>query len=183
MISQASTVRVRLRSHALTMWLPFWDFCASTHNTVSDSEDFTSKGRCTLSDQSDERWSIRAMNLRIGGLLSSASNVVPILARTLPYYFFQITMMHARDIVAAIELAVYIPAAILAVTICVRHGFNRSSGWIYTLILCIVRIAGAVCQFLSRQDHSNGLIEARIIIDSIGLSPLLLATLGLLSRL
>jgi hypothetical protein len=92
-------------------------------------------------------------------------------------------MMHARDIVAAIELAVYIPAVIVAVIICVRHGFNRSSGWIYTLILCIVRIAGTVCQFLSHQDHSNGLIEAKIIIDSIGLSPLLLATLGLLSRL
>ncbi|KAF1937187.1 hypothetical protein EJ02DRAFT_458942 [Clathrospora elynae] len=95
---------------------------------------------------------------------------------------FRSPMMHARDIVAAIEIAVYIPAAILAVIICVRHGFNRSSGWIYMLILCIVRIAGAVCQFLSRQDHSNGLIEAKIIIDSIGLSPLLLATLGLLSR-
>jgi hypothetical protein len=92
-------------------------------------------------------------------------------------------MMHARDIVAAIELAVYIPAAIVAVIICVRHGFNRSSGWIYTLILCIVRIAGAACQVLSHQDHSNGLIEAEIIIDSIGLSQLLLATLGLLSRL
>ncbi|KAF2878594.1 hypothetical protein BDV95DRAFT_557884 [Massariosphaeria phaeospora] len=90
--------------------------------------------------------------------------------------------MHARDVVASIELAVYIPAAITAVIICAQHGFNRSSGWIYTLILCIVRIAGAVCQFLSRQDHSNGLIEAKIIIDSIGLSPLLLATLGLLSR-
>jgi hypothetical protein len=92
-------------------------------------------------------------------------------------------MMHARDIVAAIELAVYIPAAILAVIICVQHGFNRSSGWVYTLILCIVRTAGASCQFLSRQNHSNGLIEAKIIIESIGLSPLLLATLGLLSRL
>lgn len=92
-------------------------------------------------------------------------------------------MTHTRDIVAGIELAVYIPTAILAVIICVRHGFNRSSGWIYTLILCVVRIAGAVCQFLSRQDHSNGLIEAKITIDSIGLSPLLLATLGLLSRL
>jgi hypothetical protein len=92
-------------------------------------------------------------------------------------------MMHARDVVAAVELAVYVPAAILAVIVCVRHGFNRSSGWVYTLILCIIRIAGASCQFLSRQNHSNDLIEAKIIIESIGLSPLLLATLGLLSRL
>jgi hypothetical protein len=92
-------------------------------------------------------------------------------------------MVHAQDVVAAIELAVYVPASILAVVICIRHGFNRSSGWIYTLILCTVRIAGAVCQFLSQSNHSTDLIEAKIIIDSIGLSPLLLATLGLLSRL
>jgi hypothetical protein len=91
--------------------------------------------------------------------------------------------MHASDVVAAIELAVYFPASILAIVVCVRHGFNRSSGWIYTLVLCVVRIAGAICQFLSRQDHSNGFIEAKIIIDSIGPSPLLFATLGLLSRL
>jgi hypothetical protein len=91
--------------------------------------------------------------------------------------------MLARDIVAAIELIFYIPTAILAAIICLRHGFNRSSGWIYTLLLCIVRIAGAVCQFLSRHNHSTNLVETKTIIDSIGLSPLLLATLGLLSRL
>ncbi|KAH7386926.1 hypothetical protein DE146DRAFT_702011 [Phaeosphaeria sp. MPI-PUGE-AT-0046c] len=87
--------------------------------------------------------------------------------------------MHARDIVAAVELIFYIPTAILAVIVCLSHGFNRSSGWIYTLILCTVRIAGAVCQFIKSSD----LVETKIIIDSIGLSPLLLATLGLLSRL
>lgn len=91
--------------------------------------------------------------------------------------------MHEQDIVAAIELAFYISTTILAVFVCARHGFNRSSGWIYTLILCIVRIVGAIIQLQSRHNPSNGLIEARIIVDSIGISPLLLATLGLLSRL
>lgn len=91
--------------------------------------------------------------------------------------------MHVRDIVSIIELVFYVPAAIAALTICLRHGFNRSSGWIYTLILCVIRIAGAVCQQLSHSHHSESLIKTTIIIDSIGLSPLLLATLGMLSRL
>lgn len=91
--------------------------------------------------------------------------------------------MHSRDIVSVVELIFFIPTAILALITCFRHGFNRSSGWIYTLILCVVRIAGAICQFLSHNNHSTNLIEATIIIDSIGLSPLLLATLGMLSRL
>jgi hypothetical protein len=92
-------------------------------------------------------------------------------------------MVHGRDIVSAIELAFYIPMTFAAIVTCFRHGFNRSSGWVFTLILCVVRIAGAVCQFLSRSNHSTNLITTTIIIDSIGLSPLLLATLGMLSRL
>lgn len=96
---------------------------------------------------------------------------------------FIIITMHSRDIVSLVELIFYIPTAILAIIVCSRHGFNRSTGWIYTLILCIVRIAGAICQFVSHSNHSDGVIEATIIIDSIGLSPLLLATLGMLSRL
>jgi hypothetical protein len=91
--------------------------------------------------------------------------------------------MHSRDVVSVVELLFFIPTAILAIITCCKHGFNRSSGWIYTLILCIVRIIGATCQFLSHSNHSSGLIQATIIIDSIGLSPLLLATLGMLSRL
>ncbi|KAH7074522.1 hypothetical protein BKA63DRAFT_603434 [Paraphoma chrysanthemicola] len=91
-------------------------------------------------------------------------------------------MVHGRDVVAGVELAFYIPTALLSIAICARHGFHRSSGWIYTLILCIVRIAGAICQFVSHTDHSSGLIKTAIIIDSIGLSPLLFATLGMLSR-
>jgi hypothetical protein len=109
-----------------------------------------------------------------------------------PYYLHQrvydhlatkFLTMHSRDIVAIIELLFYLPTVILAIITCFRHGFHRSSGWIYTLILCQVRIAGAICQFLSHSNHSSGLIQATIIIDSIGLSPLLLATLGMLSRL
>lgn len=95
----------------------------------------------------------------------------------------KILKMHEQDVVAAVELAFYIPTTILAIFVCARHGFNRSSGWIYTLILCIVRVVGAIIQLQSRHNPSNGLIEAKIIVDSIGISPLLLATLGLLSRL
>jgi hypothetical protein len=92
-------------------------------------------------------------------------------------------MMHDREIVSIIELAFYIPTVFAAVATCVRHGFHRRNGWVFTLILCIVRIVGAICQICSEHDESDGLITATIIIDSIGLSPLLLATLGMLSRL
>jgi len=89
----------------------------------------------------------------------------------------------SRGWVAVVELVFFIPALILSLIACKKHGFSRSSGWMYTLILSIVRIAGAVCELLTFSDSSISLIKAMIIIDSIGLSPLLLATLGMLSRL
>src|ERR1700759_4535689 len=89
----------------------------------------------------------------------------------------------SRGWVSVVELVVFIPSLIVSLIICSRHGFHRSSGWIYTLILCIVRIAGAISQLLTYHDTSTSLLKTTLIIDSIGLSPLLLATLGMLSRL
>ncbi|RFU25705.1 hypothetical protein B7463_g10635, partial [Scytalidium lignicola] len=84
--------------------------------------------------------------------------------------------------ISILELLIYFPALIVAVIVCRRHGFGRSSGFIFTLILCLVRIVGACCQLATYQSETKGLIEAVLILDSIGISPLLLATLGLLSR-
>jgi hypothetical protein len=91
--------------------------------------------------------------------------------------------IQGRGWVSVAELVMYIPAGIISLIICGRHGFRRSTGWIYTFILCLVRVVGAICQILTYSNQSTNLIDATIIIDSIGISPLLLATLGLLSRL
>ena len=84
--------------------------------------------------------------------------------------------------VSVFELLIYFPALIVAAIVCSRHGFGRASGWVFTLILCLVRIIGACCQLATYSGESTGLIEAIIILESVGISPLLLATLGLLSR-
>ncbi|UNI15408.1 hypothetical protein JDV02_001943 [Purpureocillium takamizusanense] len=88
-----------------------------------------------------------------------------------------------RGYLSIAELIVYVPASVFAFTVCSRHGWHRASGWLYTLILCVVRITGAICQLVTYSDDSEGLLRATLIIDSIGLSPLLFATLGMLSRL
>jgi hypothetical protein len=96
-----------------------------------------------------------------------------------------ILIMHidGRGWVAVIELVVYIPSLLIALFVCKKHGFTRASGWMYTLILCVVRIAGSICELLTFSNNSISIIKTMIILDSIGLSPLLLATLGMLSRL
>jgi hypothetical protein len=84
--------------------------------------------------------------------------------------------------ISTTELIVYLPALVIATVICIRNGFDRSSGWIFALLLCLVRIVGACCQLVTYHSQSVDLLEATIILESIGISPLLLATLGLLSR-
>ena len=89
---------------------------------------------------------------------------------------------NAQGGISVLELIIYFPSIVAAVFVCSRHGFNRSSGWIFTLILCLIRIIGACCQLATYHDQSQGLLEAALILDFVGLSPLLLATTGLLSR-
>jgi len=84
--------------------------------------------------------------------------------------------------VSILELVIYFPLLVGAAVVCKRHGFGRSSGFIFTLILCLVRIVGACCELATIESDSKGLIETYLILQSVGLSPLLLATLGLLSR-
>ncbi|KAJ5108866.1 hypothetical protein N7456_005541 [Penicillium angulare] len=81
------------------------------------------------------------------------------------------------------ELVVYIPVTLLAIFVVFRHGFHKQLGWIYLCIFGGIRIAGAILEILSTQhpDNTND-TEWAMILQSVGLSPLLLSTLGLLKR-
>lgn len=81
-----------------------------------------------------------------------------------------------------IELILYTPCLPFAFFVCKRHGFGRNSGFIFTLTLCLIRIVGASCQLINTSAHSTGLFTAVLILQSLGLSQLIFATLGLLSR-
>ena len=92
-------------------------------------------------------------------------------------------MLTSAGYISIVELIVYFPALGTSIYICSRHGWSRATGWIYTLLLSLIRIVGAICQLVTYSSPSRNLIIATFIIDSIGLAPLLFATLGLLSRL
>ncbi|PWY69702.1 hypothetical protein BO70DRAFT_343954 [Aspergillus heteromorphus CBS 117.55] len=88
------------------------------------------------------------------------------------------------DGVAIAELVVYIPTALVTIVVVLRHGFHRQLGWIYLCIFCALRIGGAIMEILSEKhpDNANDK-EWATILQSVGLSPLLLSTLGLLKRI
>ena len=88
-----------------------------------------------------------------------------------------------RKAIAIAELVVYIPAFALALFVCFRQGFTRQLGFFYLLVFTAIRTAGAIVEILSQQNPTNkSEAEWSGILSSIGLSPLLLASIGLLER-
>ncbi|KAG9228286.1 hypothetical protein BJ875DRAFT_389701 [Amylocarpus encephaloides] len=92
--------------------------------------------------------------------------------------------MAVREAIAIIELIVYIPTLLTVLIVLFRHGLQKQLGWIYLLIFTIVRLAGAVFEILHNKTPSNHTYtEWSLILQSVGISPLLLSSLGLLKRL
>jgi hypothetical protein len=92
-------------------------------------------------------------------------------------------MITTPEAISIAELCVYVPVFFLTILIVIRHGFARQSGWIYLAIFCLIRIIGAVFKIESAtHPFSRTDAEWGIIFSSVGLSPLLLASFGLLKR-
>ncbi|MCJ1411668.1 hypothetical protein MMC19_005759 [Ptychographa xylographoides] len=91
-------------------------------------------------------------------------------------------MVTSREGLSIAELIFYIPALPVAVFVAFRHGFGRQAGWFFLIILALIRIIGSICEIVSVTSPSQGVIECAVILSSVGLSPMILAMLGLLKR-
>ena len=112
---------------------------------------------------------------------SKASNFIPTL--TLWKSCFILNMLSFQESIAIAEIVVYIPILFLTLFVIFRHGFHRQLGWIYLGIFGAIRLASAAFKIEETQNPTNITdIEWASILTSIGLSPLLLASLGLLKR-
>lgn len=85
--------------------------------------------------------------------------------------------------VSIAEVVIYTPSLLVSLYICKHHGFRKSDGWVYLIIFCLTRLIGAFCQLTTYTSPSVGVRQTAMILSSIGLSPLLLANLGLVRRL
>lgn len=93
-------------------------------------------------------------------------------------------MVSTQEVIAYAEIAVYVPIFLLTIIVVVRHGFQKQLGWIYLAIFSVVRVAGAAFEIKKSHDPTNKTaIEWSAILQSVGLSPLLMASLGLLKRI
>ncbi|KAJ5513815.1 hypothetical protein N7463_003367 [Penicillium fimorum] len=88
-----------------------------------------------------------------------------------------------RHGISILEIAVYSPTLFLALWMSFHHGFKKSSGWFFFILFCLARIVGSACYLATIQYPSTvNLYIAWAVCTSLGLSPLLLACIGLLSR-
>lgn len=82
--------------------------------------------------------------------------------------------MSSNTAVATAQLGIYAVLALPTIWILFLHPKSRLLGWFYLFVFCTLRIVGDV---MLRQDP---LSTGAAVITSIGISPLLLATLGVL---
>lgn len=84
---------------------------------------------------------------------------------------------------AIVQICFYVPALFIAVLLSWRHGFGRSSGWLYLILFSLTRIMGGAFELatISSPDNINIYVGAQTL-QNIALSPLLLVMLGLITR-
>jgi prolipoprotein diacylglyceryltransferase len=77
-----------------------------------------------------------------------------------------------------VELAVYAILTLPAIYCLIRHGPQGILGWLYLIIYCTIRLVAAGLKLKGDLDHT--ISSGALIVDNIGLSPLLLGAAGIL---
>lgn len=87
-----------------------------------------------------------------------------------------------RDGIAILELAAYPPLLACAIYLFWKFGFKTASVcWRFVVVLCLLRIIGASCTLALINSYSITLVRTAAVCDLIGISPLTLTCIGLLS--
>jgi prolipoprotein diacylglyceryltransferase len=107
---------------------------------------------------------------------------------TLPIYFTSARpkiVMAGLDSVtelAIAELVIYLAILPIVFFLLVRHGKRGVFGWIYLIAFCILRIVASGLQINDHVQESHGKPPSvtAAIVNSVGISPLLLAIAGVM---
>jgi hypothetical protein len=90
-------------------------------------------------------------------------------------------MTGTREAIGIAEIAIFAPFALAAIYLCVRHSFIKQLAWVFLFLLCGLRIASGSLA-IEITHHPDDITKAvwAAILGSVGLNPLVLATMGLL---
>ena len=88
-----------------------------------------------------------------------------------------------RGGLAIAEIIFYVVALPLSIFIANKHGFGRSAGWFFLIILSCARLGGAIAELVALNAPSASAFTATAILSNVGFANLLAAQLGILKRL
>lgn len=83
------------------------------------------------------------------------------------------------DGVSIAQLVIFCPLLLPSFYILIKHSRKGILGWLYLHILIIIKIVAAAIT-IHDEVSGNSVSEASLILQSVGLSPLLLSTAGIL---
>ncbi|KAL7925936.1 hypothetical protein ACQKWADRAFT_283471 [Trichoderma austrokoningii] len=91
--------------------------------------------------------------------------------------------LQTYDDIAIAELTFYVFALAGGIFLCIKHGFARNAGFRSLVLLSLARIIGASFRLatISSPDNAN-LYVGWMTLNGIGLAPLIMLAIGLLSR-
>jgi hypothetical protein len=93
------------------------------------------------------------------------------------------THLDTYDIISVVGIPIYVVFLVGAVFLSIKHGFSQSSGWRYLIVLALARIIGFSFRLAIISDPANvSLWIGWLTLNGLGLGPLILILLGLLSR-
>ncbi|KAJ5991909.1 hypothetical protein N7451_007633 [Penicillium sp. IBT 35674x] len=84
--------------------------------------------------------------------------------------------------ISILQLIIYFPAIFVSIFLVFRHGIRTNSGFIFLTVFTLLRIIGACCDLATIDNSSTALYTTYAVTSSIGLTPMLMACSGLLSR-
>ncbi len=93
------------------------------------------------------------------------------------------TALTIHNKISIVDLVFFVPALFIGGLLMWRHGLRRSAGWIYLALLSLMRVLGSSMQLATISSPTNyHLIIGAQTLQNIGLSPLVLVLLGLITR-
>ncbi|PNY23776.1 Uncharacterized protein TCAP_06283 [Tolypocladium capitatum] len=91
--------------------------------------------------------------------------------------------LNTYDDIAIATIVVFSLYLVGAIILCARHGFVKSTGWRFLIILALARLIGSALLLATVNDPTNeNLYIGWATLNGLGLGPLVLMLMGLLGR-
>ena len=87
-------------------------------------------------------------------------------------------MLDPSEQLAVAEVAIYAILVIPSMYTLFKHGWQGLNGWLFLVAFCALRIIGCALQI--SDDKKGSVSTTPAIISGVGLSPLVLAFIGIL---